>query len=46
MAHGHDVRLVSHGDIFQDIAGTCARALVSRDWYGHGNHRPEDNLAV
>ncbi len=48
MAYREDTRRWSNGDIFRDILGKCARALVSRDWCGYwqGNHRLGESLAV
>ena len=48
MAWREDTRRWRNGDIFRDIVGKCARALVSRDCCGYwqGNHRPGDGLAV
>jgi hypothetical protein len=46
MAYREDTRRWSNGDIFRDILGKCARALVSRDGYWQGNHRLEESLAV
>ena len=48
MACREDPRCWSNGDIFRDSVGKCARALVSRDWYGdwQGNHRLGESLAV
>ena len=47
-AYREDTRRWSNGDIFRDILGKCARALVSRDWCGYwqGNHRLGESLAV
>ncbi len=48
MAYREDTRRWSNGDIFRDILGKCARALVSRDWCGYwqGNHRLGESLVV
>ncbi|QKS28113.1 MAG: IS1595 family transposase [Candidatus Accumulibacter similis] len=48
MAYREDTRRWSNADIFRDIVGKCARALVSRDWCGYwqGNHRQGESLAV
>jgi transposase-like protein len=48
IAYREDTRRWSNGNIFLDIVGKCARALVSRDWCGYwqGNHRLGESLAV